>query len=79
MIERVANAIAEAADLDSDTMYADMARAAIEAMRRPTMAMLEPEVMTSNGKNWLVICMEHYPRMIDAALDRPSEINANQA
>jgi len=69
MVQRVADAIAEAADLDSDTMYKDMARAAIEAMREPTQ-----EMKAVDGVHWGYGChvcgglTEGWHAMIDAAL-----------
>jgi hypothetical protein len=77
MIERVSEAIAKAQRPESDTMYADMARAAIEAMRTPTAAMQEAaiEAVDSERKaarsgGWSYNeCDITWNAMIDAALN----------
>jgi hypothetical protein len=74
MVDRVADAIARAESHKSDTMYADMARAAIEAMREPTDEMIEAAVNRDNPSDSDILhyvpCSheEAWGAMIDAAL-----------
>lgn len=64
MIERVAKALSQ--QLDKDGYYVDAARAAIEAMRDPTEAMVEAgEKHVRVGR----LAEEKYKAMIDAALN----------
>lgn len=68
MIERVAKALSQ--QLDKDGYYVDAARAAIEAMREPTEAMVE--AFDTDVDAWISEKIEDpmhlYKVMIDAAL-----------
>ena len=71
MIDRVAEAIAKAERHESDAMYADMARAAIEAMREPTKEM-EAAYLAACDKSGACLWRTAYRVLIDAALSAPS-------
>lgn len=81
MIDRVALAI-DGAMFDSSQMECGerqkfVARAAIEAMRKPTIAMLDQDAVSRMENrpdegvvpvNYVVVAMDIWPKMIDAAL-----------
>ena len=64
MVERVAKALAGLSDMDSEwQLFSDQARAAIEAMREPTKAMVEVGDIELPVSSYVV-----WQDMIDAAL-----------
>ena len=77
MIERVAQAMADADDIPGTTHYEGMARAAIEAMREPTKAMLDAgwEAPADVGLDGLLSesMRSSWCAMIDAALNHPEK------
>jgi hypothetical protein len=72
MIERVAAVFRGACESGTQFSYKDVARAAIEAMREPTEAMIEARKRrqaTGTSLSYEQIIAEEFTAMIDAALN----------
>ena len=67
MIERVARAIAQCLNEPGQCSYSDIARAAIEAMREPTEAMIK-EGAYGSGEDSAGVACGAWKAMIDEAL-----------
>lgn len=74
LVERVARALAQSAAIETDwTCWVPEARAAIEAMREPTEAMIYAAGGVGDPNDWEVEMRKQWDAMITAALGEGGE------